>query len=279
LITNLRVESHFKAVPYLLATQLMQRFPNGIEFATDKVNVIVGPNGAGKSALMHALSLLTLSDLTGVSAFDRNIFAGRNADKNWAKVDRWGNEFKYLDGLVCEHDFAPAVYYRPGHIPGNEPWINTSMMTGYFNEASQYRNATKDRSSGQQCQSLLEKITSVLKGDSTLSEYQRINWGYGATVKKPSYDAFEYDHKAYLLCQTYGAAKESAIPLVLTDEPEQSLDARAELELWKLLESTDLSRVQVIIATHSLYPVMHPERFNVIEAVDGYIDQVRSLMG
>jgi predicted ATPase len=62
------------------------------------------------------------------------------------------------------------------------------------------------------------------------------------------------------------------------DEPEQSLDALAELVLWRQIAAADMSKMQVIVATHSLYPLMHPEKFNIIEAVPGYSESVMQLL-
>jgi energy-coupling factor transporter ATP-binding protein EcfA2 len=278
-IKQFAIEKSFAAVPYLPTSQLMKRFPKGIKFATDKVNVIVGDNGAGKSALMRTLSLLTLSNLSGVSAFDDNIYADGDSKPYWTCESRWSDKYEYLKGLVCDHDFAPALYYRPGHLPGNEAWINQCFFTGYGAQAKEHLEKTDKRSSGQQCHALLEKLYAVLKGEQTLAKYAHINWRHGKEMKKPDHRSTEYDHKGYLLKQTYGTIQEGAVPLILMDEPEQSLSARAEIELWKLIESADLTRMQVIVATHSFYPMLHPERFNIIEAEEGYIDNFRSMLG
>jgi predicted ATPase len=64
----------------------------------------------------------------------------------------------------------------------------------------------------------------------------------------------------------------------MMDEPEQSLDAKAEMLLWGQIAKADCDKVQVIVATHSLYPLMHPELFHLIEAVPGYAQEVRKLM-
>lgn len=278
MIKHFTITDAFKTVPHLRSSLLMQRFPEGIPFATDKVNVIVGPNGSGKSALMRTLSLLTLSNLTGVSTFDPKIFSATRADENWTRESRYSERYLYLDGAVCDHDCAPALYYRPGHIPGNESWINTCLFTGYSEQAAQYREATKERSSGQQCLALLSRIKALISGETTLTGYDYLNWPYGEKPLKPAYNASHHAHKAYELLNSYANVPENAVPVVLLDEPEQSLDLRAEIELWKLFESADLSRVQIIVATHSMYPMLHPERFNIVEAVEGYVQELHQLM-
>jgi predicted ATPase len=62
------------------------------------------------------------------------------------------------------------------------------------------------------------------------------------------------------------------------DEPEQSLDAWASATLWSRIAEADCAKVQIVVATHSWYPILHPEAFNIIEAVPGFLEEVRSLI-
>lgn len=270
---------NFKAVPYLEASTLMQGRPRGISFSTTKPNVLVGQNGAGKSALLTTLALQTLSYFTGVSAFDDRYTRGRDADSFWEKVREWGRDFKFLPGLKCETDLGPALYFRPGHIPGNESCITTAMMCGYMEEARTYAKLTEDKSSGQKTQATLQRVLEALKGDLPSLGYQHINWSAGKALRELSRDRYccDFEYQAEHLKRTY-TANADAIPVLLLDEPEQSLDARAEAQLWADIAQADCSSMQIIVASHSLYPLMHPDRFNLIEAVPGYADEVRALM-
>lgn len=265
------------AVPHLLGSLLMQNHGARVEFALDKPNVIVGPNGAGKSALVQALSLASLSWFSGVGSFDSNFT--RDADALWGE-SRWRDEPPYLPGLEFDTDWAPSVFFRPGHIPGNDHSVTAAMMCGYFDEAKAYGQTVKAKSSGQAGAALLARVEAVLRGD-VRPVYEQINWGDDLKIR-------EFDHSRYVgpwelranaLIRRYAAVADDAIPVVLMDEPEQSLDARRELALWKTILEADLAKTQVIVATHSLYPMLHPERFNVIEAMPGYVQEVRALVG
>lgn len=277
----------FKAVPYLETSALMQSHPKGVKFSQKKPNVIIGPNGAGKSALLKALSLQTLSHFTGESSFDDHYVTGNDCKDFWASEGYWAKEFHFLPGLTCATDNAPALYYRPSHIPGNDDSIAASMMCGYFDKAKKYGQLVKEKSSGQQSQALLEKLRTTLSSSKPELAFSYINWRFGKVPqdfsdRKNQGGNFnrpgDYEYQAEILKKTYGTQATDAIPVLLMDEPEQSLDTKAEIMLWKQIEAADTSRLQIIVATHSLYPLLHPKAFNLIEAVPGYIDEVQRLV-
>ena len=140
---------------------------------------------------------------------------------------------------------------------------------------------TEDKSCGQKSVALLERIYAVLKGQEVpLFGLKADDWLYGTAKrdpKSPGQWVGEDEYKAEVLKERYlGEGQGRAI--VLMDEPERSLDGRAEMSLWKLIEAADCSKVQVIVATHSVYPAMHPERFNIIESEKGYLESVRELL-
>lgn len=147
-----------------------------------------------------------------------------------------------MPGITVKSDNAPALYYRPGHVPGNEPTTVHALMCGYPKEARAYEELTENKSHGQQSQH---------RG--------------------------EWDDKAYALLKLTEIG-DSVVPLILMDEPEQSLDTKAELNLWNRIVEADCNVMQVIVATHSMYPFLHPERFNLIETEPGYLNSVLALL-
>lgn len=259
----------FTAVPWLETSLIMRAHPQGIHFSKDLPNVIVGPNGSGKSALLRTISLLTLSHLVGYSAFDKGYL---DKDTYWREDSRWRGLYSFLPGLLHTSDLAPAVFYRPNHIPGNERMLASAMMMGYFDEAKTYGELTRGKSSGQQSQLLQRnKVDMALAGAGL--KYERTNWGYSDDMKvDDSRNTMPWEHKARILLDTY-LGKDAGVPLVVMDEPEQSLDTRAKLDLWSRILSADVNAVQTIIATHSMYPFLHPEKFHIIEAVPGYVNE------
>jgi ABC-type cobalamin/Fe3+-siderophores transport system ATPase subunit len=282
MIESLSVKD-FTAVPYLETSQLMQNHGGKLRFSMTKPNALVGPNGSGKSALLQALALRFLAFQTGESALDGKYISGHDADCYWFKENYWGHDFQYLKGLTCKSDGAAALYYRPGHIPGNEDGITEAMMMGYFEEAKAYARLVEKKSSGQQAQAVQLKIQELLAQPEPKLAFKFMNWSRGTVPldldRRDSFGrsaASDNDYKAEVL-RALTSQKESTVPLVMMDEPEQSLDALAEMKLWTQLRGVDSTKVQLIVATHSLYPLLNPKHFNLIETVPGFIKEVNRL--
>jgi ABC-type cobalamin/Fe3+-siderophores transport system ATPase subunit len=236
MISHLSVKN-FKGVPYLEGSQLMLRHARGLAFSSEKANVIVGPNGSGKSALLSALATRFLAHQTGVSSFDDNYISGSAAEAFWTKTSAWGRDFEFLAGLTVDTDNAPAFYYRPNHIPGNDHSTTAAMLCGYYGEARAYAAAVNHKSSGEGNRALLTRIRGVLAGEKVEPTYNHVNWRYGVKPRELSRtDGWvgEYDYKAEALKKLF--AKVRGTPLILLDEPEQSLDVLAQATLWRAIE-------------------------------------------
>jgi len=280
MITNLSITSKFKAIPYLPPSQLFKTHKGNFVFSTEKPNVIIGPNGAGKSALMKALALHTLSYYIGKSTFDSNFLKSTESEEYWTKTGNWSNEYTYLEGFDSNSDFGPALYYRPGHIPGNDDSITAAMMCGYFEQAKAYGQLVDQKSSGQQTKALLALILDYLSGKKTELGFDYVHWGFGrepVDLNKASWNG-PWDYKAEIFKKLYGQPNANAIPLILMDEPEQSLDLKAETLLWNQIGSADCSKVQIIVASHSVHPFLETDKYNIIEAVPGYLQELQQLL-
>lgn len=290
MITCVTIPSSFAAVPHLSATSLIQTHYGKIKFSTKKVNVIVGPNGSGKSSLVDYLAKIHLAFTVGYSAFDERALERLSTVYKgiWGEMDRYQGTCQLFDPKVVKTDLGFTWFYRPGAIPGGKDseTLTGAMMTGYFEEAKEYGALTKDKSSGQACRSLISELMDALVSDTLEpSEPRRVNWTYsreddvtfsktrGSRMTEFGFDLMPWDIQRRVLLGMFLDNK--GIPLFLMDEPEQSLDALAESQFWKTVEGVDTSNRQVIIATHSLYPFLHPENFNLIEAEPGYVKKVK----
>lgn len=268
--------SGFKAIPHLESSSLMQSHPKGIRLSDKKPNVVVGPNGSGKSSLLKALAMRTMSELTGLTELDSAyVKFGSEAEALW-KISRWPEaQAQFLPGLECDAPVARALYYRPSLIPGDERCATTAMMTGYFESARTYLRNTENKSSGQACQAQLEQLLKTLEGGELPAPRKPEHWQHWPESPDKYPDDQALQRRALVaISENAGSAR----PLVLMDEPEQSLDARAELELWARIASTDCSKLQLVVATHSLYPLLHPKKFKLIEAVPGYVAATLKLL-
>lgn len=277
MIKHLTLTDRFKTIPYLAGTALWAHVGQvGLSFSTEKPNIIVGPNGAGKSALLTLLAMQTLTYLTGESSLDDGYTRSHEADAMWDK-ETWRTEPVYLPGAEFVTDNAPSLYYRPGHIPGNDDSVTAAMMCGYFEPARAYGRDTNNRSSGQGCAARLRRVQDALAAPDWKPAYARTNWG-GGTAAVDLYRERGYvgpwDWRAEVLKRRYREVSPTAVPLILMDEPEQSLDALAEMQLWDSIRHADCATRQLIIATHSIHPFLHPEDFHFIEATPGYLETV-----
>lgn len=281
MLTELSTKN-FAGISYLETSSLMKSHGQKLTFSTAKPNVIVGPNGSGKTALLDTLAIRFLTYFSGESTLDRRYVLDVDARPWWTKSGKKPDEYVWLKGLTCQSDNAPALYYRPGHVPGNEPTIADAMMGEYWEQAKEYAKLVERKSSGEQNQAVLGKIIQALEGGELPSKYAYMNWEFGATARDVSkLDTFAYGRDAYIKAEVLKALyrpASNAIPLVLMDEPEQSLDVKAEAQLWSSIAKADCRRMQIIAATHSMYPLIHRNSFNLIETEAGFVDAVLEIM-
>lgn len=279
MINDLSVRG-FRAVPYLETSALMLKCAGKVRFSNAKPNVLVGPNGSGKSALLNALSLRFLTHFTGKSQMDGKYITDVDAKDWWSAESGWSAAPLWLPGLTCKTDNAPALYFRPAHIPGNETSLTHALMCGYEKEARAHRKLVDGKSSGQQGQALLSEMMAALGGEGLPTRYGLLNWVHGTEPIERQWGEYKphgAEHAEVLkaLYRLDAAAK----PLLLMDEPEQSLDARAEAALWAKISQADCAQVQIIVATHSLHPLLNRRKFNLIETEAGFVDEVLALLG
>lgn len=267
----------FTAVAHLADCALIRNYPDGIEFSTDRPNVLVGANGTGKSALLTTLAIRFLAYFTGESALDSHFVDGSGKSGSWwTQKERWRREYTFLEGLTCDTDNALAVYYRPRHVPGNEASSTHALMMGYATEARAYQAVTEKKSCGEANRARLEATLEVAAGLRKLT-LRSVNWRYGLDPRDLSQKrdwTGEPEYRAEVLKALFSSP--GALPHVMLDEPEQSLDALEEAKLWQRIEAA--RGAQVIVASHSLYPLLHRDRFNIIETVPGYTDSVLALI-
>lgn len=281
MLTELRADG-FEGVPYLETSTLMQTHAKRVTFSRTEPNVVVGPNGSGKSALLDTLAIRFLTYFSDQSTIDRRYVLAADSSAWWTKTYPWRDEYVWLKGLQCDTDNAPALYYRPRHVPGNEPTIADAMMGVYWEQAREYARLVERKSSGQQNVAVLGRILAALEGKELPARYEYMNWDFGTEpreIRKAQASGWGGDmyFKAEVLKALYRPSAD-AVPLILMDEPEQSLDVKAEAQLWSQIARADCSKMQIIAATHSLYPLLHKSKFHIIETQPGFVQEVLELL-
>lgn len=268
LIKSIKV-SKLPAVPYLESTSLISHNNGEVNLSTSKVNVLIGKNGAGKSALLKALALLTLSYFTGKSSINDEYLENEYWEK---ESDKWFADTKFLKGLSIEGTLGIARYYKPLLIPGDESSLTVSMMTGYSKEAREMLPLISAKSSGESRSNLLSALLREVTESRLLTDILTANSRYAVDqLIDPSSIKGVWRAKDYLKLYEHLLGMDSSYNLILLDEPEQSLDLVEEIKLWKKLESIDTSKFQVIISSHSHYPILNPDKFNLVECSPGHL--------
>lgn len=278
MLTSVSVESPFAAVSYLADTLLMSTQQRKVRLDITKPNVIIGPNGSGKSAFLRALSLLTLSNLTGVTSLsDRYVsfnnklwdLDGESYLKNWC----------FLQGLMFEGVLNPTYYYRPGFIPNEERCLTTALMCGFEKEARKVGELTGKFSSGQAAKNLMSHLFDLLDAQEN-QPASHPTWRYPTQSDKFKFQrGYMGDAETQALALVrHHESFETQQRLIILDEPEQSLDAYQEALLWERLAAVDCNKTQLVIATHSAHPIMNDSHFNLIETVASYAAVTRALI-
>lgn len=247
-----------KSISYInpkVQTTLLSKESNNVSFSEDKINLIIGPNGSGKSTLIKDLATRYICLDRGYTKLDRDIIERVYDPYFKRKYDTWG-DYTFMDDPKVFTSNCAAVYWHPGFKFGGWDMDSAALMCGYSDEVRVRGKQTRNKSSGQGIYNQLDYIFEVMEGRRSL------------TVDIPV-DPFleEFKRKLEPIAPLFDKCDENKT-IVLLDEPEQSLDAFKEVAFWDRVLNVNLDNVQVVIATHSLYPLINSKfegKINVIE--------------
>lgn len=206
------------------------------------LNCLYGRNGSGKSTLLAAIAKMLCCHQGG-----------------WQKVtgEALRELFPYKerrDGVLPDHDGSPILYFDPGATVG---LFGGSFDYDFMDEG--LMNCMFKGSSGQTTGNRMRPVLdAILKNKWPEREYRV---------------SMQSEESAWLETFLAGTGEKER-PTLLLDEPSRSLDLRSELGLWRLIDKAVAQGVQVIVATHAVFPLNRTD-VNFIETTPDYLRDVR----
>lgn len=231
---------------------------SGVNFKKGS-NVVIGPNGSGKSTLIDAMACVFCTRDRFTSLTD------------WTSSGRLGvvhDLMPALDSFDITADFSKRIFQLC-----TEQAISRRRRDMDFSSQSDFCRLmdTISSSSGEFLRRSISLTISDMFDTGTRFPLQELASMIGASSDEwMRYQKYIRDHSVY-------ASDDSAITLIM-DEPDRGLDIEGTRELYSIL-TTPRSDIQIICTLHN--PVLitllrGKEGVNIIESVDGYLDEVVS---
>ena len=269
MLTHLRIDEALasdEATQLVMNSTLYTSNKGVIPLSTDKINVLVGPAGSGKSVFLRLLAAASHCLLEGQSTSSARHIRSSTMTPYWGKVaDRYGygTTEHFLPGVSLAGSIRKAVYYCPKFLPGLESELAHSMCMGYH------------------VKPLIPHLHNVSEGQfasfwlKTLTE-RVLDPGVPTLPSIPEHQRYvENDHLSVKWEKLFNTDERV---LILMDEPETSLDAVQQLQLWNSLIRFNAEGHQVVMATHQFKPFLQHPQFNFIEATPDYIQDASVLL-
>jgi ABC-type multidrug transport system ATPase subunit len=244
------------------------------EFVNDKINVLVGENGSGKSSLLATIAKKLLAYNFGHTRLDDRLI--RFADEYWQKEDpdRWYTDDVFMPDVTLETSGdVYGTYVSADWTPCDAADWAHAVCYGLGDEATDHFKRVHDFSSGQGMRNVIEFVFETMQKPSPKPNIDsKISW-YLNDKERSTHLAKRAQTLEPLL------PKEGSNIVALFDEPERPLDIGAQILFWKNLNRlAKLPHVQIIIATHSVIPLMTPDNFNFVEMNAGYANKLLDIV-
>lgn len=262
MLTSVKVTSEFNYMPWLGKTPLLVHNKGGVKFSKTKVNILFTKNGQGKSTLLKAIAAKTLCLLTGQQT---NNSKGYDcfSDEFWPKRNYFSRDREeFIKGLeLRENDGGSFFYFSQDFIPGGYEGLTHAMMCGFSDEANAVHHVIDKKSSGQQTIGMFKRFMDIVNhpdNDKPLEIYV------------PKDDMYRTDRSKIIKSMFSKHTPNSRV--IMLDEPDNSLDLVSQLQMWKTINQIDLTQTQVIVATHSIFPLLNPTKYNFITSDSTYLN-------
>ncbi len=229
------------------------------------LNVLFGPNGSGKSTILKLLATLTHCRQGGLPMFtSSSLYWDLAPDRDAPKIDG--------PAAIVRLDSVPTYYADPSEDPGLyklggfDPDFHTDGITAVMSKVS----------SGEKC---LQAVGRILKA-AEVRQPRIFKIQDGAHVTSEEHVKQSAAYKAWLQTQEIVPDDKFAVPTMLLDEFDRSLDIPAAHRLWSMMALLWQQKCQIITAGHSPMVIQLADAglANVIELVPGYMDACRTSM-
>lgn len=235
-----------------------------IELSTTKPNILIGPNGSCKTTLLETLAMYTLCHDYGFTKLtDRST---RFCDELWQKEreEYYWSEEHFMADVSIVGGMPFGTFISPDFKPcGALDWAH-ALCYGLGEDASDYFKKTDPVSSGQGMIAAIKGALALLKA----KQIPKIDMSYVEECRQEWRSQSHMAKRGIKLAEHIG---EPTTMIGLFDEPERCLDLKAQLKFWKQVPALADDKHQIVISTHSILPLLDPDRYNFIEMEDGYL--------
>jgi hypothetical protein len=172
----------------------------------------------------------------------------------------------------------------PGGCAADVSWDG---MPVFFNSAglSDLRNGTLPDDAQHSPDGITDTFEAITLAMTPHSDGQRREFKINSLMKAlddlpdvPTKTRYKDDPVGQAYIDFITTKSKDGLPTLLWDEPDRSLDLGAQIMMWTSFLPKLAEAYQIIVATHSIIPLLINTKMNLIDMHVGYIQQVKAAL-